>query len=107
MQDEIRVNPEGTIVAIRNLKHPERADLTWRGTNGGFFTDQQTEGWISLNRSHYIHLVKRGEYEDAYTVAAFSDKEDAEKHIENAMRYSGDRTDIGETTLFYPHGSKE
>jgi hypothetical protein len=106
MQDEIRVSRNGREVAIRNLNHPERSDLKWRCTNGSYKTDADVAAWIPLNRMTEIHLVKTGEYEDAQTIAAFPSVEDASSYIEARKEFAAEKADIGETTYFYPHGSR-
>lgn len=108
MHDEIRVSPDGRNVVIRNLRKINPGydgQAEWRGTNGAYWTDKQVEGWAVLNRPHEVYLVKKGEYEDAFTVAVYTDKGDAEKFIEEARKHSSDRIDVGESAIFHPHGS--
>lgn len=102
MQDEIRVSPEGDVVAIRNLKHRETDRLTWRATNGAYLTDKQVENWIPLNRRTEITLVATGEYEDALVVGAFFSEDEANKYIENRKEFATDEASVFQRTNLYP-----
>lgn len=115
MQDEIRVSRNGREVAIRNLNHPERPDLKWRCTNGSYKTDQDVEGWISLNRPRYVNLVAVGEYEDAQTIAVFDANPDAEfgaesdadRFIERHNEFADRKASISGAAMYYPRGSRD
>ena len=106
MQDEIRVSRNGREVAIRNLNHPERADLKWRCTNGSYKTDKDVEGWIPLNRKCSAHLVGRDDYDVNYDVA-FANEGEAQKYIATVNEYATEKVAIGEVVDFYPYGSRD
>lgn len=104
-QSEIRVSPEGNVVAIRNLDLFGSVSLKWRATDGSYLSDKQVEDWTSLNRPIEIHLVKVGEYEDARTIAAFPTLAMADDYVQKRQEFANDvTTDVGETTKFYPSG---